>query len=181
MLQRILGLFREPDPTTRWLVSSARPLVLDLETGALNDIRPNAPYTDLEKWGRPANPRPLSDKCLAYPAMGITFLAAEERLKGADLHFQARDVFGATSTPALYDGFVPASLRMVAAGGSEMRVTSATTPDEVRARLGKGWPHENPEWLGLLYQRGGWELEFEFDADRALSSVHITYHEDGRA
>lgn len=175
MLHRVLDLFRAPDPTSHWPPSRARSLALDLETGAINGIRPGAPWTDLADWGRPANRRPVAHNRLVYPEMGIAFLLDQERVSGADLHFQARDVFGYMSSPGVCEGFVPAQLRLVSGSGSEMRLTTATTPDEVRARLGKAWDDSNEQWLGLLYERTGWELEFEFDADRVLSSVHLTY------
>lgn len=111
--------------------------------------------------------------------MGIAFLLQEERVSGADLHLQARDALGGMSAPGACEGFVPAQLRMVAASGAGMLVTTATTPDEVRARLGKAWEDTTAGLLGLLYERGSWDLEFEFDADRVLCSVHLTCHRDG--
>jgi hypothetical protein len=178
MLDRILDLFRAPDPTSGWPLARARPLTLDLETGAINDIRPNAPWTDLQEWGRPANRRPFAHKSFAYPEMGIAFLIEGERVLGAGVEFQPRDVYGLVGPASSCEGFVRARLRMVAAGGSGMLVTAATTPDEVRARLGKAGVDENAEWLVLTYPRPGWELELEFDADRALSGLYITYEEN---
>ncbi|HEX6371314.1 MAG TPA: hypothetical protein VF006_20515 [Longimicrobium sp.] len=116
-----------------------------------------------------------------YPEMGIAFLVARERVTGADMQFQARDAFGLLGAPAVCEGFVPARLQMLAAGGAGMLLTPATTADEIRARLGRGHVDEGPEWLGLLYPRPCWELEFEFDADRALSSLCITYHDGDTA
>lgn len=181
MLDRILDIFRAPDPTSGWRLPSTRSLTLDLETGAINDIRRNAPWTDLQEWGRPANRRPFAHKSFPYPEMGIAFLIEGERVIGAGVEFQARDVYGLVGPAAACEGFVPARLRMVAAGGSGMLVTTATTPDEVRARLGKAGVDENAEWLVLTYLRPGWELEFEFDADRVLSSLYVTYDEDATA
>lgn len=181
MLHRVLDLFRAPDPTSHWPPSRARPLALSLETGAISGIRPHAPLTDLADWGRPANRRPVTHKRFVYPEMGIVLRLEQERMSGADLYFRARDALGNMSAPGACEGFVPAQMRMVAASGSGMLVTTATTPDEVRARLGKAWDDKTTGVLDLLYARGGWDLEFEFDADRVLSSVHITYHEDGAA
>lgn len=49
MLHRVLDLFRAPDPTSDWPSARPRPrpLALDLETGALNGIRPLTPWTEL--------------------------------------------------------------------------------------------------------------------------------------
>lgn len=181
MLDRILDLFRAPDPTSGWPPARARSLALDLETGAINDIRANAPWTDLEDWGRPANPRPFAHKGFVYPEMGIAFLVEREWVLGAGVEFQARDVYGLVGPAAACEGFVPARLRMMAASGSEMLVTADTTPDEVRARLGKAGVDDNAEWLVLSYLRPGWELEFEFDADRVLASLYVTYDDDAAA
>ncbi|WP_420126449.1 hypothetical protein [Longimicrobium sp.] len=156
-----------------------RSLTLDLETGAIGRIRPHAPWTDLADWGRPGNRRPVAHKRVVYPEMGIAFLLREERVSGADLHFQAVDALGMMSAPGECEGFVPAQLRMVAASGAGMLVTVATTPDEIRARLGKAWEDKGAQYLGLAYERRGWELEFEFDADGVLSSAQLSYDKDG--
>jgi hypothetical protein len=181
MLDRLLDLFRAPDPTSTWPPARERSLTLDLETGALSGIRPGAPWTDLADWGRPANPRPVARSRFVYPGMGVAILLVRERVAAVDVQFQERDVFGHLNAGAVAQGFVPARLRMVGAGGSEMLVTLSTTPDDVRGRLGRAGVDECPEWLGLLYVRAGWEVEFEFDADRALSLVSITYHDGATA
>jgi hypothetical protein len=175
MFDRVLDLFRGADPTSDWRQRVTLPLVLDLRTGAVNGIRPNAPYTELAVLGRPANPRPVARKCFVYPEMGLVYALTDERVTGADAVFQARDVFGELDVAAEYEGFAPARLRMVDADGSEAHVTTDTTPDQVRARFGPAGEAEGPEWLGLAYDRGGWELEFEFDARRVLSRVTVTY------
>jgi hypothetical protein len=178
MVDRVLDLFRGTDPTSDWRQRVTLPLTLDLRTGAVNGIRPNAPYTELAVLGRPANPRPVGRKSFVYPEMGIVYLVSGEHVMGVDVVFQARDVFGELDVAAEYEGFVPARLRMVDADGSETHVTTDTTPDQVRARFGQAAEvDDDAEWLGLLYARGGWELEFEFDARRALSRVTITYKE----
>ncbi|HYR07949.1 MAG TPA: hypothetical protein VEQ60_09280 [Longimicrobium sp.] len=179
MLDHVLDLFRGADPTSDWRQRVTLPLVLDLRTGAVNGIRPNAPYKELAVLGRPANPRPVARKSFVYPEMGIVYLVSGERVMGVDVVFQARDVFGELDVAASYEGFAPARLRMVDADGSETYVTTDSTPDQVRARFGQAAEiDQDAEWLGLLYERGAWELEFEFDARRVLSRVTITYKED---
>ena len=180
MLDRILDLFRGPDPTARWRLSVPRPLTLDLATGAVNGIRPNAPYTDLMELGRPANPRPLARRTFVYPEMGIVFRVAGERVMGADVRFQPRDVHGDVNEAGACEGFRPARLRIVDAGGREMHVTPDTTPDEVRTHFGEAAEVDEitGEWLGLLYRHPGLEVEFEFGPDRALGAVLVTYQEE---
>jgi hypothetical protein len=178
MLNRILDLFRGPDPTERWRLSVPRPLTLDLASGAVNGIRPSAPYTELVDFGRPANPRPVAHGTFVYPEMGIVFnVAGDERVASADVRFQVRNVHGDVNAAGAYQEFRPARLRIVDAGGREVHVTPHTTPDEVRAHFGEpaGVDEITGEWLGLLYRHPGLEVEFEFGGDRALVSVLVSY------
>lgn len=176
MLDRILGLFRAPDPTATWQTSTARPLALGWATAEVNGIRPFAPYTELAELGRPANPRPLERLSFVYPEMGITFLVARERVAGADVEFQPHDVFGDPNEAGACEGFRPARLRIATSAGAAFDVTPATTPDEVRARLGEPESVDhNLGWLGLLYQQPRWEIEWEFGPEQALNSISITY------
>lgn len=178
MLDRAFDLIRGADPTASWRQRVTLPLTLDLRTGAVNGIRPHAPYTELSVLGRPANPRPVAHRCFVYPEMGLVYALAGGRVKGADAVFQARDVFGELDLAAEYEGFAHARLRMVDVDGSETFVTTDTTPGQVRARFGPAGESEGPEWLGLACDRGGWAMEFEFDARRVLSRVSLTYFED---
>lgn len=176
---RLPELFRGPDPTKSWRPSVHRPLVLDLRTGAVSGIRPDAPYTDLADWGRPANRRPLARGHFVYPEMGITFLVADGRVSGTELEFQPHDVFGSPSRAAGFDGFRPAQLRIVSANGSEFHATPCTTVDEVRARFGEpAYVEDDPEGPVLTYERPGWQLEFDFDTGGVLSVIGITRRVD---
>lgn len=193
----LLDLFRAPDPTADWPPAQPRPLTLDFVNGDLEGLRMGMPWTELVRFGRPANRQPAPEMHLVYPGLGVYFQVHDGRVVDAVFELRDTDIFGSTAECARHGAFTPPCLRIVQPDGGVMEPTAATTPEEVRRRFGEpsyvdgqpagddgepvtledddGSVFKPANYLGLGYTRSSWQVEFEFGPgpQRTLYSVSM--------
>lgn len=193
----LLDLFFKPDPTADWPPAQPRTLTLDFVNGDLDGLRMGMPWTELVRFGRPANKRPYREQHFVYPELGVHFRLIHDRVWNAVFELRDTDLFGDPVKCARWGTFTPPRLRIVQPDGWPMEPTTATTLEEVRRRFGEpafgegepvqgdggpGKPEGDddrvfrmPDYLALTYTRSDWLVEFEFGPGphRTLNAVEM--------
>lgn len=153
LFDRIFGgkKAEQTNPSAGWTADLAAPIEVDLAGQRFGGVGLGEPTRALERLGPSSGWTVHNDEVsLAYSGLGFTvFIDPDGLLEGVDINLLAEEdmaAFGGEWT----------------VGGRRVAISSATTPDEVSAILGKPEEAKLGDSSYLVYRRPGGLVEFDW-------------------